>query len=702
MPSRLADRLAAARRQRFVGRSEEMALFASLLPADSPVALLHVYGPGGVGKTTLLRAFAWHCAEQGIPTATLDARDIEPAPDALRAALNHALAPLAPLAAAPQLAPEASDARQVVFLDTYETLAPLDDWLRDALLPSLPAQTLVVLAGRLPLAPTWRADPGWEPLVRAIALRNFRPEESRAYLSARDIPAEQHATILDFTHGHPLALSLIADAHAQRRGLRFQPEDAPDIVKALLEDFAQALPGPAHRRALEACALVRLTTEPLLAAMLAMPDAHELFEWLRSLSFIESGQAGILPHDLARETLDADLRWRDPDWYDELHRRARAYYTAHLGQAGDRDHQRILFDLIFLHRHNPVINPYLAWQESGVNLPEPATHGDAATLERMVARHEGDESARILNYWLARHPERFLVFRDASGQPAGFLAALPLHETTTAARAFDPAAVAAWRAIEARGALRPGEAATLFRFWMAADTYQAVSPVQTLILVNVVRHCLMTPRLAYTLVPCADPDFWGPAFAYADLARVPGADFMCGGRRYGAFGHDWRAVPPAAWLTQLGERELGQAAAQATPPPSAQTLVVLSQPEFAAAVRAALRDYARPDALRANPLLRSHMVQARTSAGASGDERVAALRALLGETADALRGAARDAKLYRALHHTYLQPAPTQERAAELLDLPFSTYRRHLKDGIARVVDLLWQREVGLFDTPTS
>jgi hypothetical protein len=54
----------------------------------------------------------------------------------------------------------------------------------------------------------------------------------------------------------------------------------------------------------------------------------------------------------------------------------------------------------------------------------------------------------------------------------------------------------------------------------------------------------------------------------------------------------------------------------------------------------------------------------------------------------------RGAKLYRALYHTYLQPAPTQEQAAELLDVPFSTYRRHLKMGVERVAELLWQQEI--------
>ena len=40
------------------------------------------------------------------------------------------------------------------------------------------------------------------------------------------------------------------------------------------------------------------------------------------------------------------------------------------------------------------------------------------------------------------------------------------------------------------------------------------------------------------------------------------------------------------------------------------------------------------------------------------------------------------------------KPAPTQEAAAELLGLPFSTYRGHLTRGLERVTDLLWEREL--------
>jgi hypothetical protein len=123
--------------------------------------------------------------------------------------------------------------------------------------------------------------------------------------------------------------------------------------------------------------------------------------------------------------------------------------------------------------------------------------------------------------------------------------------------------------------------------------------------------------------------------------------------------------------------------------------VVLSQDEFAQAVRQALHDYARPDQLRANPLLRSRLVVERAGAQAAGAERAAALQALIKEAAETLQADPRDVKLYRALHQTHFQPAVTQEQAAELLDLPFSTYRRHLKAGQTRLAELLWQQELG-------
>jgi hypothetical protein len=47
-----------------------------------------------------------------------------------------------------------------------------------------------------------------------------------------------------------------------------------------------------------------------------------------------------------------------------------------------------------------------------------------------------------------------------------------------------------------------------------------------------------------------------------------------------------------------------------------------------------------------------------------------------------------------AVERTYVKPAASQEVAADLLGLPFSTYRRHLTQGVERIVAWLWEREI--------
>lgn len=697
MTSRLGDRLQAARRRHFVGRNAEKEFFRTALTAAEPAFyVLYIYGPGGVGKTSLLHEFATVAQQAQAQAFYIDARNVEPSPDSFLAALAIALGLTPP--ANPIEVLLARSQRSILMIDTSEALVQLENWLRDAFLPQLPANMMIIFAGRNPPTGAWRADPGWQSLLHVLPLRNLTPEESRAYLGLRTISSAEHAYIAEFTHGHPLAISLVADVLEQQPTLHFEPDAAPDVVRALLEQFVQETPSPAHRLALEACGLVRYMTEGLLTAMVNTPDVHALFDWLRGLSFIESGRLGLFPHDLVREALISDLRWRNPDRYIELHARARTYYTERLHQTSGANQRRILTDFIFLHRDNAVVRPVYTWQENADIWTDHMHPNDIPALLGMVRQHEGEAVAQLATSWFERQPKATLVIRNMQRQPVGLLMMLALHEATRDDIAADPATRAAWAYLQRHAPVRLGEVATYFRFWLDKDTYQAVSPVQSHAFINCVQHYLTTPNLAYTLFACANPDFWAGVFGYADLLRLPEIDFKVGERTYGVYGHDWRVTPPAKWLELLAEREIAMAAAEpiaTTPPPVSQPLLVLSQPEFAEAVRDALRHFTHANELQNNPLLHSRLVVEHAGNEATPAERVAALRALIKETTKVMQDSPRQAKLYRALHHTYFQPAATQELAAEVLDVPFSSYRRHLKAGVDEVVDALWSRELG-------
>jgi hypothetical protein len=284
-----------------------------------------------------------------------------------------------------------------------------------------------------------------------------------------------------------------------------------------------------------------------------------------------------------------------------------------------------------------------------------------------------------------------VVLRQADGRLQGLLLLLSLEKCSAADRELDPAVAATWNYLAQQAPLRAGETATLFRFWMATDTYQGLSPVQSRIFLNMVQHYLTMPGLAFTLLPCAEPDLWTAVFGFADLHRLPQADFTVEGRTFGVYGHDWRAVPPLIWLANMAEQELGVRVETAVP----TQLPVLNETEFATAVHNALRNFTNEVALQNNPLLDSRCLINATGANASKTVRVEKLRALLTEAAQTMQNHPKQIRWYRALHHTYFQPAATQERAAELLDLPFSTYRRYLRTAIQYVTDWLWTQEIG-------
>ena len=314
----LARQLQAARRRAFVGREPEIAAFRSALDeAERAFTLLFVTGPGGVGKTTLLRRFADEAAEAGRTVVELDAgRDAEDTPAAFEAAASPILA---------------ADARTVLLVDGFEKYQTLEPWLREDFLPRLPLGSVVVFAGRRRPARAWRSDPAWQEILEVVELGELSERDARKLLEAREVPAGRRKSVLAFAGGNPLALSLAADS-ARRDESRvddagwFPPQE---VIGALADQLVGDAPSAEHRQALDVCALLPATNEELLRAALPDADTAALFAWVRELPFIESGPHGVHPHDVVREILDADLKWRDP----ERHQMMRARVLSHLADA---------------------------------------------------------------------------------------------------------------------------------------------------------------------------------------------------------------------------------------------------------------------------------------------------------------------------------------------------------------------------------
>jgi hypothetical protein len=139
----LADRLAAARAGALAGREPERAVLDRMLSGEAQAPLVaYLHGPGGIGKSSLVRYAARQAELAGRRVVHVDARFLDADPRRLEEAA----------------APACAEPGAVLLIDTFEQCQPLETWLRETFLLRLADQAIVVVA--LPVGRSPRRPPG--------------------------------------------------------------------------------------------------------------------------------------------------------------------------------------------------------------------------------------------------------------------------------------------------------------------------------------------------------------------------------------------------------------------------------------------------------------------------------------------------------------------------------------------------------------
>lgn len=688
----LAARLNAARRRAFVGRRSEIELFREAISNEVPsFVVLHVHGPGGIGKTALLRRLVGEAEAADRTALLLDARHVDASPQGFMTSLALALDaelddPIAVLRGIGD---------PVLLVDTYERLSPLDGWVRESLLPRLPERAVVVLASREPPMSEWHDDPAWGELLRVVALRDLAVGDARTLLEVRSVQPSHQDRVLELARGHPLALVLVAEVLRHDGTIPSSLAELPEVIDGLLERFLQHLPSDIHRQALYAVAHAGVATEALLRDTVTDGASAEVFDWLRGLSFTEATADGVAVHELVSDALNAELQWRDPDGWAALHTAVTHHLGKRLATASGSQRSQAMLELLQLFRFNPITRRFFDWHPTQQLWLEAATADDHDAIVALARRHEGEVSAELARYWLQRQPDAFTVFRSVAGDvPQGFVAHL-LLETPDEELDVDPVVSAIWHHVRARAPLRSGEQLRIVRFWVARETYQGIA-THHLVSARTSLDWTSTARMSWSFAVLSDAAFYEPIFTFIDFHRPPELQIELDGRTYGMFARDWRTTSRRTWEDLILDRRVNSTDPVTAPVHEHERLLVLAHDEFVQAVRDALRSHSRPAGLAGNPLLRSRAVMQRADRRSPED----VLRELLEDVVAGLSGHPSDEKKQRALELTYLRPAPNQEAAAERLGLPFSTYRRHLTAGLEHVTARLWELELHGSDEP--
>jgi hypothetical protein len=498
----IGDRLRSERRSRFVGREPELERLLGSVDDDRTL-ITFVLGIGGIGKTSLLGAFSERLEARGVAHRVIDCESAPPTPAGFLGTLAELFGRPVPSVQAAADAFSELGSPVVLALDQYEKFRLLDGWLRQELLPELPASVRIFLFARDAAVDVWTSTPGWTALVQLLRLGPLDEPSALALLERRGVAAPARAELVRLAAGHPLALELATRALAEQPNAAFSSLAAQPVIESLAPLLLQAVHDGALRALLEAACVSRRTTKSVLAAMVPEVFEESRFQALQTLPFVEEAPDGLVIHETVRGALARSLRALDPRRYQELRARAWSCLREELSHAAKQQLWRYMADMLYLVDRREIREAFFPGDSKIYSL-ESARPNDAAAIFDLVRTHDADDLEHIALWWHAL-PRAFRVLRDGSGAVRAFCALALAREIPSTLATRDPV-LAAWQA-DLRAAGIPGESPILFsRRALVAETGEGPSPIRAAIWLDAKRTYLEYPDARRIYVATRRPD----------------------------------------------------------------------------------------------------------------------------------------------------------------------------------------------------
>lgn len=633
--------------ERFTGRARELALLDRVLGDDPPATVALIHGPGGVGKSTLLREVIRRAEHRGYRTVIVDGREGAPGSGGLDLGIEALSGAECPL----------------LVIDTFERISSLGSLLRDEVLPALPEAARVLIAGRTPPETAW-SETGWDAVTVELPLSPLTDDDARALLERRGL--HDPGTVDELVHwarGLPLALAVGADSVVAwgeaPAGERL--EEDSQLATTLLRRLVSGELEGADRDVLAVAAIATAVDARLLGAVLPGVDGDAAEAWLRGLSFSESHGTRVTLHERVRAALRRELTERDPGHERELRRGI----ADHLHDRALLGEPRLVIDLAAL-----IADPTLRWGFSVTT--------DRHRVDRIRPGDEPSAAARLgaadtewwqrLRRFLTEAPDRVATVRGMTGDLAGLC--ISVTPANAPPWADGDVILGPWLA-HAR-AHHPDGNVLIWRDSLdltPRDRQEPGSPVTALLNSAATLRCgLPNVRWFYGPVDSRDPRARGLAEAIG-ARHVPELDVTDGERRIECHVADHGPDGVIGNVRAMVYRDLGMV------PPAVARPAVDDQD-----VRQALRSFHDPVALAASPLAR----------GSAAAARADSVRALLQRALAGAFGESADERLQRAtIERGYLDRGAAHGRAMRELNLSRTTYFRRLAAATARIAEFV-------------
>ena len=308
----------------FYSRKAELDFLAQIFLQDGP-DIIGVHGVAGIGKSSLLRQFS---KQSPGSTLLLNCQLIEPTNDEV---FIHHLTKAAEENSTPlnQITNSASG-NLIILLDQFESLRLLESWLRLDFIPQFKKQIKLIFASRIAPDNQWAINPPDQHLYRSLKLTGISEIESVAYLQQAGHSESTAAKINQLANGHPLALRLVSNTILEQPNRNIADISLSHAQHTLANYFLDDIKSPQLKQAIEATACVRYVNETILAEMLDLNDATEIYQQLSSLEFIEHFQAGLRLYNPLKQAVASTLKARSPQIFNRYRKHADRILQAEL------------------------------------------------------------------------------------------------------------------------------------------------------------------------------------------------------------------------------------------------------------------------------------------------------------------------------------------------------------------------------------
>lgn len=377
----IRDLIIDQQRSLFVGREQELAILQNARSVPG-WQLLHLYGPGGIGKTTLLRQFAltvdpdkliYMDGHGGIRKpddfldkicAFLHEKDSSAAHPANDGAKIKGRGDVS-AETADMLNRYASSRQEVVMLlDTFEQWGPIEQWLRDDWLPSLSPHVRIYTTGRFALEGKWLQG-GWDLLVQNIELPSLSSAEVEQYAHLRGIHDRNVIVSLQrFSRGVPLALSMSCEIIAREGATGFL--DVPrqkQMIGHLINVLTNHIRDRSLNQLLEAASVVWRFDQDVLQSLLEEHVSTERFREFCQLPFVTCQEESWSLHDSVRQWTFDDLRRRMPAAFKQYRKRALDLLRRRERDQPDKKAE-LAFEKLYLQENDFVRTFCFQWDDS--------------------------------------------------------------------------------------------------------------------------------------------------------------------------------------------------------------------------------------------------------------------------------------------------------------------------------------------------